>query len=122
MRKDVLAGLSQKQRRRQERADALFVAKTKKIRRTALPEAMQIVSMTYAGSAVFSPTDFEPYDGHKLDVVICARLDLDHPLYYPDNLFDDCADCGCNLQYRPQGPKATRICMCCAARRIREKA
>ncbi len=92
---DVLAELPLGRRLARERADGEYLLNVAKHLRPAAP-------------------------GDAIDVLVCARIDLDHPLYFPDNRFCDCGDCGCGLQHRPDIPAAgDRICVCCAARRMR---
>lgn len=125
MRPDILAGLSAAQRRRREAKEAGFLRRAPQIdQRVTAATALEVANlpgMTWAGTNVFKHTDFEVYAGGPVALVICARLDLDHPLYFADNLFGDCEDCGCNLQWRPHAPPGPRLCVCCAARRVREE-
>jgi hypothetical protein len=124
IRTDVLAGLSARQRLRKEREEARYIQSCQG-ELYADPEALKIVGNTFAGTDVIDPRKMRPFDWStpldRLDVVICARLDLEHPLYFRDNKFANCADCGCDLQYRPHLPSgAPKMCLCCAARRLRE--
>jgi hypothetical protein len=121
MRPDPLRGLNSRQRLEREREDADY------IRRHAMnygtPEALARADNTYAGLGRKSIRSFDllPLRPEtKINFVVTARLDLDHPLYFPDNQFCDCEDCGCNLQFRPDAPPGPRLCICCAARRVAE--
>jgi hypothetical protein len=122
MRPDPLRGLNSRQRRDRERDDADYIRRYAKI--YAIPEALAVPHNSYAGGGsdgIRSP-DLLPWRPElKMDLVVAARIDLDHPLYYPDNLFCDCADCGCNLQVRPTTPAALMVCISCAARRVAEE-
>ena len=61
--------------------------------------------------------------GGDIGVVVCARVDLDHLIQFPDNFFTDCADCDCRVQLRPDAPATgDRLCISCAARRLRLEA
>ena len=61
--------------------------------------------------------------GVDIGVVVCARVDLDHPIQFRNNLFADCADCDCRVQFRPDAPAiGDRLCISCAARRLRQEA
>ncbi len=118
---DPLAGLTRAARLRREREDAEFIKSHAGIVRTASAASLKRDSNTWTGLDTFAAEHFQPYQsGESVDFIICARMDLDHPLYFPDNLFADCADCSCNLQYRPDAPPGERLCVCCAARRVRE--
>ncbi len=120
LRPDPLAGLSFFHRRKKERDDADFLRRY--AHNMAAPEAIAQPDNTFAGTDALRAQDMTPYDGGEIDAIICARLDLDHPLYFPDNLFADCAECGCNLQYRPIAPQnAPKICLSCAARKVAEE-
>jgi len=123
-RSDLLTGLSRNQRHRRELKDARYLATHRKAVLRVTEESLQICgAMTWfwVGELGFiKPEDFKPHDGTPVDFIVCARLDLDHDPYYPDNQFTDCADCGANLQYRPHVPPGTKLCICCAARRARE--
>ena len=116
-RPDQLVGLSFNQRRRKERDDADFLRRY--AHNMASPEAIARPDSTFSGTDTLRAQDMTPYDGGEIDAVVCPRIDLDHPLYSPDNLFADCAECGCNLQYRPTVPQsAPKICLSCAARQV----
>lgn len=120
---DVLAGLTGRQRLQREREDARYIAAHKEVRQLADAEARKLLGSTFAGSDIFKPEQMQDYDPAKdepPDFIICARCDLDHPVYFSDNLFASCLDCGCDLQYRPHAPSGVRLCICCAARRVRE--
>src|SRR6516165_6877184 len=114
---DLLKGLSRKQRLRRDLDDADYIRRHADIYANA--EARKVADMTYAGAGPLKPSDLKPWDESKIaDVVVCSRYDLDHPLWYPDNLFCPCTDCGCDLQVRPHAPPGPRVCVCCAARRV----
>jgi hypothetical protein len=52
-------------------------------------------------------------------ILVCAEASEYLTQLLPDNLFGECADCGCRVVYRPHSPQpATRICMTCAATRM----
>ena len=126
-RPDILADVPLRRRLEREQADGRYLASHKDSARTASKESLQRDANTWAGIDTFAADNFRPYSpGDSVDVVIAARVDLDHPVYFPDNKFTDCADCGCELQYRfdvPQKPggATTFLCICCAARRLREQ-
>lgn len=124
-RPDILAGIPLRRRLEREREDGRYLANHTEVTRHASNAALEANANTWAGVDTFTRKDFSPYQqGGHLDMIIVARLDLDHPLYFPDNKFTDCADCGCNLQYRPDVPKSPGVpflCICCAARRMRER-
>jgi hypothetical protein len=122
-RDDPFAGLSGAQRRAKEREDVEFIQRVMQGRMLANREALAIAGNTFAGSKTFKAAAFAPYEkGEPVAAVICARIDLDHPIYFPDNLFAECIDCGCDLQYRPDVPSAgDKLCICCTARRLREE-
>lgn len=119
-RPDVLAGLSEAARRRREREDARYLAEH--VENYADPAALAKPNNTFGGTDIFRPSAMQGYQpGAAVDCVVCARVDLDHPIYFADNLFAPCADCGCDLQYRPRSPRgAPKLCICCAACRARE--
>jgi hypothetical protein len=122
MRPDPLRGLNRRQRREREREDADYVRRN--IASYATPEAMAVPDNIFAGTGPdgLKASDLLPWSPEMTaDIVVCARIDLDHPLYLPDNQFCDCADCGCNLQFRPDDPPGPRLCICCAARRVAEE-
>ena len=90
---DLLQGLNRKQRRRRELEDADYVRQHAEM--YANDEARKVAGMTYAGAGPIKASDLKPWnEGDHFDVVIAARFNLDHPLYYPDNVFCPCADCG----------------------------
>ena len=108
-RPDVLAGLSAAARR--------------PVRHLGTAEAIAVRNVVFAENPALVPLNMHLYRaGEVVACVICARVEIDHPIYFADNRFADCADCGCRLQYRPHGPQGTRLCICCAARRQRETA
>jgi hypothetical protein len=124
MRDDPLAGIRGWQKRRlREQEDAKYLASRQDaIALVSSREGLKNDSATYAGiGLVARDLGVKPWDGTTCAVGIGARVDLDHPIYFPDNVFTDCADCGCGLQHRPQAPRAKEwLCICCAARRVRE--
>jgi hypothetical protein len=119
-RPDILADLSAADRRRRERQDADYIAKAP-IERLGDAEAIA-ARHVFAGNKGLTAEGMRPIGaGERVDVVVCARVDLDHPIYFADNLFADCTDCGCRLQYRPHAAEGPRLCICCTARRLREE-
>lgn len=113
---DPLAGLNAFQRRRKEREDAEYIQMH--IRMTATPKAIE-EARTYLGGVPVAPTHIKPFKpGDHADFIIACRLDLEHPLYFADNEFGECADCGCDLQWRPHAPEGIRLCLSCTARRV----
>jgi hypothetical protein len=46
-------------------------------------------------------------------IVVCASADL--KTLFTDNVFENCFDCGCRIQHRPNVPKGKRICIECMA-------
>lgn len=118
---DLLAAVPLRQRLQREREDARYVlAHRDVISCSASAASLKRDANTWAGVDVFAATLMQPYDGGSIDFMICARVDLDHPIYFPDNRFVDCADCGCDLQHRPDAPsRGVWLCVCCAARRVR---
>jgi hypothetical protein len=121
-RPDPLDGLTGRQRRQREREDAKFIAAHKEVASLADPEALKVLRNTFAGTDIFKPEQMQRYDPARgsVDFIVCARCDLDHPIYFADNRFVACEDCGCDLQHRPGIPDGPRLCVCCAARRVRE--
>lgn len=61
-------------------------------------------------------------DSHgKPDWVICQVVDLDHPVYYHDNIITACVKCDGDIQHRPYAPSdVPKICIICAAEMIKE--
>ncbi len=117
---DPLAGLSSAARLRKELEDIRFIAANRNVKKFADPVALARPNNTFAGSDILRSPNLKPYDaaGAPFDFVIC-----DHPIYFADNNFVHCADCGCDLQCRPDvPPQPPKICVCCAARRVRERA
>jgi hypothetical protein len=124
MRDDILAGIIGWQRRlKRERDDAAYLASRQGITLVGNHEALENESTAYAGiGMVARDLGVTAWDGDTCDIGIGSRLDLDHPLHYFDNIFVDCADCGCGLQHRPRAPRAVEwLCISCAARRVREQ-
>lgn len=120
-RPDPLRGLSSRQRLLKEREDAKFLQKQDEVKIKVQPEARHVADMTYAGHG-FDPKRLNDYTGTEpLEAIICARLDLEHPLYFADNLITRCADCDCDLQVRPHAPKGVTLCLSCCAERVRAK-
>lgn len=122
LRPDVLADLPASLRPVRERLDAKYLLDSG-IVMSASPESLKRDSNTWAGLDTFSAKHLQPHNTiFTPDAAVCARVDLDHPIYFPDNLFTDCDDCGCRLQHRPDIPKeGDRLCVCCTARRLREQ-
>jgi hypothetical protein len=119
-RPDPLAGLTGAQRLRKEQEDGEYAISHPEMVAFVEPEALKLADNTYAGT-MLDPKRFQPYNKERVDAVICARHDLEHPLYFPDNSFGNCKDCGCDLQYRPFVPRrAPKFCISCIARRLRE--
>jgi hypothetical protein len=121
-RADALVGLTPRQRRDREREAAALLRDSSGVIRTASSDSSERDLATWGGIAAFSAADFKPMQpGEPVDMVVCARFDLEHPLYFADNLVAACADCGCDLQHRPASPPhGDRVCLCCAAERVRE--
>jgi hypothetical protein len=115
MRPDVLAGLSRRQRLRQEIIDLEYVAGLSHVRTANRQDAEAVKAFT--GKSI---DDIPIYTPDEPVIVICQRVDLDHPIMFMDNKFGNCADCGCDIQYRPDTPNFDHVCVCCAARRHRE--
>lgn len=104
MKPDILAGLNRGQRRRREQADLDFIARNAKV-----------FAQSHQQTDLFDMRKDPP------SIAVCERIDLDHPRILADNLLGQCADCGCDIQYRPVLPAGMiRVCICCAARRVRE--
>lgn len=124
-RTDVLQGLSRAGRARKEQEDAAYLTSddsSKKFKGLAAPAATRVPGMHFAGVPWEEwSKNISEYGGEEVDFVICARIDLDHPLYYADNQFASCVDCDCDLQHRPAVPKKPKMCLCCAARRVRKE-
>ncbi len=54
--------------------------------------------------------------------VVCQVVDLDHPIYFSDNIITQCSVCECDIQHRPYAPtKPPKICISCAAQQVREQ-
>lgn len=122
-RPDLLIGLSASQRRQRERDDAELIQRANNIvsrivSRQALAHDAELAGVPSLRAKAGGFRELQ--SGETVDFVVAARVDLDHPVYFSDNRFCDCADCGCNLQFRPYAPPGTRLCICCAARRVRE--
>ncbi len=61
-----------------------------------------------------------PEDAEKSDFVVCAPETV--PLYFPDNLTGECADCGDPIQWRPHAPRTPpKICMRCMEIRVHSR-
>jgi len=115
MKSDLLAGLNRRQRLERERADFELMARHPATR-PADPKAVPL--MRRLG---FDVSNNEDQDDREPTLVICSRIDLDHPMVLPDNLIGPCADCDCDIQFRPNLPEqADKLCITCAARRVRE--
>lgn len=63
--------------------------------------------------------EFNPKD--KVEFAVCARVDMEHPIISSKNLFGQCEDCGCDIQYSSNMPMTQKICICCTAERTREE-
>ena len=109
-RPDLLDGLSAKQRGRRILKDVEFISKA-------------VDTGSASGMAAAPMEGMKLWDGREMpSAVVGARVDLDSPIYFPDNIITQCADCDCDIQLRPDTPKAPpAICVCCCARRIRER-
>ncbi|HZT90372.1 MAG TPA: hypothetical protein VFA12_20695 [Stellaceae bacterium] len=123
LRPDLLAGLSRRRCLEREQQDAALIQSANNIQhriasRSALERDAILAGVPTLRAKAGLFRELRP--GETVECVVCARVDLDHPIYFPDNLFCDCADCGCRLQYRPDAPAGTRLCICCMARRVRE--
>lgn len=46
-------------------------------------------------------------------IVVCTRITT--PLLVPDNRIGKCSECGWKVQFRPDAPKARKLCLQCAA-------
>lgn len=121
---DVLASVPLARRLEREVEDAHYLLMANKdVIATASAASLKRDAATWAGIDGFAAKQFKPHQpGDPVSFVVCARIDLDHPIYFPDNRFADCADCGCDLQHRPDVPPAPFLCICCAARRARKEA
>lgn len=54
-------------------------------------------------------------DGEDADFVVCQLINLDHEIYFDDNVITDCTRCGERIQHRPYAPKKPpKICIKCA--------
>lgn len=116
-RPDVLDGLSLHRRRQREADDMAFLLRQPFVR-TSNPDDMNLIKQATGLDISEIPvaTPDEPL------IVVCIRVNLDHPLMLPDNVIGHCSDCDCDLQHRPDAPKASvHLCICCAARRQREQ-
>lgn len=105
---------------RREYKDAEYLKSSPDLGMLASKESLTRKNNTWAGTNIFKKEDFIPYGDQTAAFIVCSRFDLQHPLNFPDNLFCDCNDCGCNLQYTVSLPKGTRVCLCCAAIRVRK--
>ena len=115
-RPDVLDGLTPRQRLERIREDSTFIASQRDVPTVVTDEAREEQQRTGLdwGSASYQ-------EGMPVPIGVAGRHDLEHPLRFPDNKFAHCADCDCDLQHRPNEPPiAEWLCICCAARRIRE--
>lgn len=123
-RPDLLEGLSRRQRRAQELKDLLTLKNAKGstfASRETFEKDFELVGL---GSLKLLDNIKELTPETKLDFAACARVDLDNPIYFKDNMFCDCYDCDCRLQYRPNvllPQDIVRLCISCAARRLREE-
>jgi hypothetical protein len=53
----------------------------------------------------------------EADICVCMPLG---PSQFDDNLTGECADCGCQIMYRPYIPaKPAKVCPLCAVTRIK---
>lgn len=125
MRPDLLDGLSLAQRLQRERDDARYMASRQRegdVKLVSSAAGLKRDSTRYLGlGLVAAELGINPADGKTVDVGVGSRLDLNHPLHFEDNVLTDCVDCGCRLQHRPYAPRAKEwLCICCAARRVRE--
>jgi len=121
-RSDVLSDYPLAKRLAKEQEDAKYIRDHPESSMSASKASLKRDNNTWAGVAAFAAKHFRPYkSGDKVDFIVCARIDLDHPLYFKDNKFAECIDCRCQLQYRPDVPKGEKICVCCCARRMREE-
>lgn len=58
----------------------------------------------------------------KPDWVICQVVDLDHPVYYQDNIIAACVTCDADIQHRPYAPAdVPKICIYCAMDLIKKE-
>lgn len=58
---------------------------------------------------------------HPIDaVLVCVRAKDEKPLYFFDDLFGACANCGHRIRYRPHAaPIKTKVCGECAHAAVR---
>lgn len=132
MRTDPLAGLSRAARRDREQAD-LDLLVHHPYSRSANPDDLALVKRETGQDISAIPVavvlrrrsqggskNRRPGRAFHPEFTVCMRFDLDHPTRLPDNQFGNCADCGCPIQFRPKLPSVPKICICCAARRVRE--
>jgi hypothetical protein len=119
---DILASIPLRLRLDRERDDARYIiASTHIVSRSAPVASLKRDAAVWPGLDVVVGEQMAPYQpGEKIDFTIGCRVDLDHPIYFADNQFCECADCRCDLQHRPDAPSiGVWLCICCAARRIR---
>ena len=121
MRPDVLAGMSRRQRQRREAKDIDYLVKDQEIHAFVgnPPKGFKgnFNKLKDIGIKTVGP-DYIP---QEKEIVICLRVDIDHPIRFSDNVFGNCVDCGTDIQFRPDLPSGPeRLCICCAARRMRE--
>jgi hypothetical protein len=119
-RPDLLFGLTREGRLCKEQEDREYLITHPTLQHYENPEATG-----WFGKEIYDQFRSKPkapwQSRDPLDVVICERVDLDHPIHFADNRSAECVDCGCDLQYRPTAPrKGDKLCICCTARRVRE--
>jgi|ERR1051326_395067 hypothetical protein len=113
-RPDVMVGLSKRQRQRQEQADRNIVLRL----HTVLTRPKNRVIATWGNDLSTLPDPKKT----PIRVIVCQRVDLDHPIESDTNVFGSCADCGCDIQFHPGTLKQIdHLCISCTARRIRER-
>lgn len=119
-RPDILADLNRFARLRREEEDFRYIRSHHPDQRGyAVDLASGLINRAAGpGHEITAHDGSWPDDG----VVMCGRVDLDHPIRFPDNQFAACDDCATSIQFRPAGAGAKiKLCICCAAPPGREQ-
>lgn len=61
-------------------------------------------------------------EAEKASLVVCVRAGKEQERFKADNIYADCADCGCPITYRPYVPKTPpKVCVECAIKRAEQE-
>lgn len=110
------------QRSKQLDRDAKFLLESSRTGITISPQASKDLKSLLG---VDMPKDKKvniAQEGDEFAFVVCQVVDLDHPIYFENNIITQCCVCDCDIQHRPYAPsKPPKICVSCAAQRVREQ-